>query len=346
MNLDPHRMLIVLHGSVGDVTRALPLVNLIRRRYPKAKICWSIEPAAFPLVEHHPAVDEVVLFDRHRWRKSLPPFLKRIRSERFDLVLDLQRLLKSGFISWWSGAPYRLGFHRQDAKEFNWLFNNHHIPPVGNGISKLSHYLKFAEWLGIEPYPVEWRLQLLPQEEASVEQMLRDMRGPFAVFFVGSRWESKKWFPADTAKCAAEVQKRYGLEIVLLGEREDAFFAQEVEAFGLKRPNNWVGKTSLRQAIGIIARAQVSIGPDTGLMHLSAAVGTPVVSLWGATSPARTGPYSYADLIVRGKASCSPCYLRRCPIGRICMHSIDIEEVTVKVGKALLQKSRHYSAQL
>lgn len=345
MILDPHRILMILHGSVGDVTRALPLANLVRRRYPKARLSWSIEPAAFPLVEHHPAVDEVILFDRGRWWKGLGPFLKRIRAGRFDLVLDLQRLLKSGLISWWSGAAHRLGFHRDDAKEFNWLFNNHHIPPAGNGISKLSHYLKFAQWLGIDPNPVEWRLRLLPEEETAVEQMLRGV-GPFAVFFVGSRWESKRWFPDDTAKCAAEVQSSYGLDIVLLGGKEDGPFAEQIERCGLQRLANWVGKTSLRQAVGILARAAVSVGPDTGLMHLSAAVGTPVVSLWGATSPTRTGPYGFEDLVIQGRAPCSPCYLRSCAIGRICMRSINIEEVTAKVGMALAQKGKHGQARL
>lgn len=345
MTLDPQSILIVLHGSIGDVTRALPLANLIRRRYPKARIAWSVELAAFPLVEHHPALNDVILFDRSRWWKTLGPFLRRIRSGRFELVLDLQRLLKSGLISWWSGAPYRLGFHRTDAKEFNWLFNNQHIPPVGDGISKLSHYLKFAQWLGIEPCPLEWGLHVLPQEEASVEKMLRDVGKPFAVFFIGSSWESKKWFPADTAKCAAALRKHYGLEIVLLGGEEDTIFAYEVEGFGLQRLTNWVGKTSLRQAIGILARAQVSIGPDTGLMHLSSAVGTPVVSLWGATSPTRTGPYGYQDLVIQGEAACSPCYLRRCRIGRVCMQSIDVERVVAMVGKVLSKEGKTRGAQ-
>jgi len=346
MTLDPRSILIVLHGSVGDVTRALPLANLLRRRYPKARIAWSVEPAAFPLVEYHPALNDVILFDRSCWWKNLVPFLRRIRLGRFELVLDLQRILKSGLISWWSGAPHRLGFHRVDAKEFNWVFNNRHIPAAGEGISKLSHYLKFAEWLGIEPHPLEWGLRLPPQEEACVEKMLRDVADPFAVFFVGSRWESKKWFPLETAQCAAEIERRYGLKIVLMGGREDIAFADAVQKIVPQRFQNWVGKTSLRQAIGILARAEVSIGPDTGLMHLSAAVGTPVVSLWGATSPTRTGPYGFEDLIVQGRAPCSPCYLRRCPIGRICMRSIGIEEVATKVGMALSRKNKHYGAQL
>lgn len=107
-----------------------------------------------------------------------------------------------------------------------------------------------------------------------------------------------------------------------------------------------MGLTSLREAVGILSRASVAIGPDTGLMHLSAAVGTPVVSLWGATSSARTGPFGYGDLVIQGKASCSPCYLRRCPIGRVCMRSIEVEQVAAMVGKALLKKEENRGAQV
>lgn len=338
MIIEPERILIILHGSIGDVTRALPLANLVRRGYPKARIAWAVEPAALPLVEHHRALDEVILFDRRRWWKSLVPFLRKIRSNRFDLVLDLQRHLKSGLISRWSGAPVRLGFHRRDAKEFNWLFNTHYIPAIGDGISKLAHYLKFADILALESGPIEFHLQFTQEEEGKVGKMLRQVDGPFAVFFVGSSWESKRWFSAQTARCAEEIQQRYGLEIVLLGGREDIRFADEIGNHGGLRVMNWVGQTSLRESIGVLSRAKVAIGPDTGLMHLAAAVGTPVISLWGPTSPQRTGPYGYEDLIVLGKAACSPCYLRRCPIGRVCMQSIDIEDIAAKVGRALYRK--------
>src|SRR3989338_3435217 len=181
---DPNKILIVLHGSIGDVVRAFPLANLIRRHYPQALLAWSVEPLVFPLVENHPAVDEVILFDRRRLWKSIFGFLGRIRAGKFDLVLDLQRHLKSGLISWWSRAPYRLGFHRLDAKEFNWVFNNIHIPAMGEGISKLSHYLKFAEFLGIDPRPVEWDLRLMPREKENVDRMLGPAGRKFAVLFV------------------------------------------------------------------------------------------------------------------------------------------------------------------
>lgn len=341
MTVAPRKILIVLHGSIGDVTRALPLANRVRRGYPEAKIAWAIEPPALPLVERHPAVDEVIVFDRRRWWKSFLPFLRRIRSERFDLVLDLQRHFKSGLISRWSGAGARLGFHPRDAKEFNWLFNNRYIPATGDGVSKLSHFLKFAEVLGLDPQPVEYRVGLTEEEQAQVQRILQGVEGNFAAFFVGSSWESKRWFPAATARLAAEVRKRYGLDIVVLGGEEDIAFAAEMERVGALRFTNCVGRTSLRESIGVLARAKVAVGPDTGLMHLSAAVGTPVISLWGATSPARTGPFGYEDLVVTGKAACSPCYLRRCPIGRVCMRSIDVEAVAANIGEGLTRRNVH-----
>lgn len=334
---DPDKILIVLHGSIGDVVRAFPLVNLVRRRYPRALLAWSVEPLAFPLIENHPAVDEVILFDRRHCWKSLWGFLKKIRSEKFDLVLDLQRHLKSGLISRSTAAPYRVGFHKVDAKELNWIFNNYHIPATGEGVSKLSHYLKFAEFLGIDPRPVEWGLRLSPGEWEGVKRMLQTAGRDFAVFFVGSSWESKRWFPRQTAESAAEVRRRFHLEAVLLGGKEDVDFARDMETLGLSPFTNLVGKTSLREAAGVLALARVAIGPDTGLMHLSTAMGTPVVSLWGATSPVRTGPYGYESLVIPGEAICSPCYLRRCPIGRICMQSIGVQEVAERVEKALSQ---------
>jgi heptosyltransferase-1 len=341
---EPRKILIVLHGSIGDVARALPLVNLLRDRFPRAHIAWSVEPPAFPLVETHPAVDEAILFDRPHWQSELFKFLRRVRAARFDWVLDLQRVLKSGIVSWWSGAPHRLGFNAEDAKEFNWIFNNHHIPPVEGGVSKLVHYLKFAAYLGAPTEPVRWEIRLTAADRAGVERLLQGVRPRFAAFYVGSRWASKQWFPRQTALSAAELERRYGLDIVLLGGREDARFAREVEESGLVRVANRVGRTSLREAVGVLARAAVAVGPDSGLMHLCAAVGTPVVSLWGATDPAWSGPHGYERFAIRGRAPCSPCYRRSCPIGKVCMESIGIDEVATAAGAALEEGERKRAA--
>lgn len=333
--LAPKRILIILHGSIGDVTRALPLANLIRGHYPQAFLAWAVEPACFPLLEHHPALNEIILFDRSRWRQHFLPFLMTIRSRRFDLVLDLQRHLKSGLISFFSRAGERIGFHRSDCKELNWLFNNAQIPAAGDQISKLEHYLKFAEYLGAAPSAVEWRLRLTAEEELGVDKHLAQVGPRYAALFVGSRWESKRWFPAQIADCARAVQERYRFDIVLLGSKQDGRAALQAEAQCGTKVTNLTGQTSLREAIGVISRATIAIGPDTGLMHIAAAVGTPVISLWGATSPLRNAPYGFEHLAIRGRADCSPCYTKHCPIDRVCMKSIATEAVAEKLALAL-----------
>jgi len=335
LSLDPKKILIVLHGSIGDVTRALPLATLVRSGYPRARLAWAVEPPSLPLVQGYPAVDEIILFDRRRWWVDFWPFLNKIRSKKFDLVIDLQRHLKSGLISRWSGAPHRIGFNRRDCKEFNWLFNNHFIPAFGDDISKLDHYLKFAEFLGLEPSPVEWNFKLSADEEAAVDKHLAAVGPSFAVLFAGSRWESKRWFPTQIADCARVIRERHALDAVLLGGKEERRLSEAALAERGVQAANLVGRTSLREAIGVIARARVAVGPDTGLMHIAVAVGTPVVSLWGATSPRRTGPYGFDDLVIQGRAPCAPCYQRRCAIGRICMQSIAIEEIAGKIALAL-----------
>src|SRR5687767_5711279 len=120
----PRKILIVLHGSIGDVTRALSLPGMLREAFPQAFLAWSVEPACYPLLQGNPAIDRILLFDRKNWWRSAAPFLAGVRAHGFDLTLDLQRLLRSGVISWWSGARRRVGFHRLDSKEGNWIFNN------------------------------------------------------------------------------------------------------------------------------------------------------------------------------------------------------------------------------
>jgi lipopolysaccharide heptosyltransferase II len=313
---------------------------MIRRAFPRAFLAWSIEPACLPLLEGNGAIDEIILLDRRRWWRNALPFLARVRAGNFDLVLDLQRLFKSGFISWWSGAGHRIGFHRRDSKEFNWIFNNLHIPAWGEDIPKIEHYMKFADYLGLERSPLEWKFNLTAAEHAAIAHHLEKIAGPFAALFVGTRWQSKQWFPAQMSQCADYLRGEHSLDVVLLGSKDDEPLAREVAALSRSGLVNLAGRTTLREAIGIIQRARLAVGPDTGLMHIAAALGTPVISLWGATSPQRTGPYGYADLVLQGKAPCVPCGRRTCAIGRICLQSITTEQIGAKVRQVLGEQKR------
>jgi lipopolysaccharide heptosyltransferase II len=326
MRVTADRILIVLLGAIGDVARALPLLQRLRRGYPQARITWAVEPAAAALVAGHPALNEVLVFDRPHGTPAFLRFLRQLRAQRPDLTLDLQRHLKSGVMSRASGAPVRLGFHRRNSREGNWLFNTHSVPPMAHFSSKLRQFLTFADWLAIEETAVTFGLQLSAIETQRVDALLAEVHPPFVAAFVGSSCESRLWFPERTA-AVADALAAHGVGTVLVGGSGDIAFADAV-AQGAQAPvTNLAGRTTLRDLIGIFQRARAAFGPDSGPMHIAAAVGTPVVSLWGATSAARSAPWDSEAGVINGEAPCSPCYLKRCPIGRICMQHISVEAV-------------------
>lgn len=331
----PQRILIVLLGAIGDVTRALPLLTRLRRAYPQAYIAWAVEPAAASLLEAHPALNEVVLYQRTKGVLAFLPFLHTIRRGAFDFVLDLQRHAKSGLVSWWSRAPVRLGFHRANTKEGNWLFNTHTIDPIPDFSLKLGQYLKFAEALQLPDGKVRFDLQLRAEEEQKIEALLANTHRPFAAFFLGSRWPSRFWFVQSTAEVAQALIHDYGMDVVLIGGRSEVDFAQELTQTVKAGITNLTGQTSLRDLIGIFSRARFAMGPDSGPMHIAAATGIPVISLWGATSPIRSAPWGSDEFVLQGKTACSPCYVRHCPISRRCMQLITPNDVLGAVHKIL-----------
>ena len=336
--LAPQRILIVLLGAIGDVTRALPLLTRLRRAYPKAHIAWAVEPAAAPLLDDHPALNEVLLYRRTRGSLAFLPFLRDIRRRRFDLVLDLQRHAKSGLVSRWSGAPLRLGFHRKNSKEGNWLFNTHTIAPVPDFSLKLGQYLKFADALGLPDDGVHFDLRLRKEEEQQVEARLAETARPFAAFFLGSRWSSRFWFPQATAEVARTLIQEYGMGVVLLGGQSEAAFAQEVSKAVGGGVTNLSGQTTLRDLIGIFTRARLALGPDSGPMHLAAALDVPQVAIFGSSSEIATGPLGPEARVIKHPVGCSPCFLRECPIDFRCMTRITVDEVLAAAHQTLSRK--------
>jgi lipopolysaccharide heptosyltransferase II len=334
MRVPATRILIVLLGAIGDVARALPLAACVRAGYPDAHVAWAVEPAAAPLLDGHPAVDERIVFERAGGARAFWSFLRRVRGVRFDLVLDLQRHLKSGVVSAASGAPVRVGFHRRNAKELNWLFNTHTIEHVDGRGWKIDHYLRFAAWLELPEIAPTFGIRLRADEEACVAALVGTRPRPYAALVLASTWESRLWFPEGFAALADGLDAM-GLDSVLVGGGDARDIAGATMAAARCAPLDLTGRTSLREAYGLLAGARVAIAPDCGPMHLAAAAGTPVVSLWGATTPARSAPFGSEHLVVVGRVPCTPCYRRRCPIGRQCMQAITPARVLAQVTRAL-----------
>ena len=334
MRVPAARILIVLLGAIGDVVRGLPLAGRLRAGYPNAHIAWAVEPRSAPILAAHPALDERLIFERRGGARTFFAFLRRVRHDDFDLVLDLQRHAKSGLVSFASRAPVRVGFHRRNTKELNWLCNTHSIDPVEPRGWKLDQYLRFADFLELPSFPPRFDVTLTPDEEARVAQLLVPLARPFAALFLGSTWGSRVWFAERYATLIDGLDAR-GLDTVLVGGADVRTMADATVRRSARPPLDLTERTTLRESYGVLARARVAVGPDSGPMHLAAAAGTPVVSLWGATTPARSAPFGSEDLVLVGRVACAPCYLRRCPIGRQCMQDITPERVLAQVARVL-----------
>jgi len=329
------RLLIALPGALGDVIRALPLLGRIRRGRPDAHVAWAVEPPSAPLLEKHPWLDETLVFERRRGARAAVPFLRRVREGGYDVALDLGRSLKSAVIARATGAPLRVGFARADGREGGWLFANHHLPPQGTERAKLDQFLAFADWLDLPPAPVEFGLAPTAEEARQAEAMTAGLGTPLVAACVGSSCPSRRWFPDRTAAVLRAVREAHGAAAVLLGTPADAGFAAAIVRAADGGVRDLVGRTSLRQLLAILARARLAFGPDSGALHLAAAVGTPAVSLWGATSAQRSTPFGGEALALAGHAPCAPCFLRECPVGRVCMQDIAADVVIARARTVL-----------
>lgn len=320
------RYLFILMGSLGDVVRGLYLVNALKDAEPGAHITWLVEPACSGIVRLHPRIDEILVFDRPRGLAAAWELRKELAKRDFDITFDLQRHLKSGLCSWFSGSPRRIGFHRLDAKEGNWLFNTECIAAKGETISKIDHYFLFLEKLGIAaPERVSSGLEGITLESISAPWVTR-LTQPYMACILGSSWDSKDWPEEGYSSLLEQFPDK---TIVLLSDKTKLEMAGRLERV-VTRANvvNLAGQTSLAELVAVIQGARVCMGPDSGPGHIAGAVGTPHITLFGPTPVARNTPRGGEDLALYSQVGCSPCKRRVCPgLGKVCMKLIAPEAV-------------------
>ena len=329
-------ILIILTGSLGDVARGLCLVSHIKDHLPASRVAWLIEKRRAGLVGFHPRLDKAVVFDRANGASGIWDLYKALRREHFDITLDLQRLLKSGIFSLLSGARRRIGFHRRNAKELNWVFNNEYIPYCSEKHSKLDHYLKFTEHLGLpDPNTLDFGLAALDVKRTAPLQVV-EIQNTFIAVVMGSSWESKDWNFDGYYNFVQYIIENQNRHVVLLGGNSQKHLAAGlIKKLNSPRVIDLTGN-SLFEMTAVLKAAAAAVGPDSGPGHLAAAVGTPYVTLFGPTPANRHAPYGCEHLIVQSDLNCAPCYKKRCPEGnRRCMVNIKIEDVANKISMAL-----------
>ena len=306
-------ILIVLMGSLGDVARALPVASLLAQHRPGARVSWLVDSRWRELLVDHPAIDRLITFPRERTPRAFARLIGELRAEPLDLTLDLQRHLKSGLCSLVSGAARRIGFHPADTREGNHHFNSEHISRCRPDLSKLRHYLVFAEHLGLPVPPVlDFGLTRFADPRFLPEPVCGRGAG-FVAVVMGSSWRSKDWTPDGYRGLVSLIERETPFDVVLLGDGSQRDLAERVSPAGVNsRIVNLAGRTTLSQLCATLAAARAAVGPDSGPGHLAAALGTPAVTLIGPTRVERVAPYGCEHLAVRSPVDCDPCLRRTC----------------------------------
>lgn len=326
------RIALIKPSALGDIVHSLPVLTALRQRFPQAHINWVINRGYEPLLRGHPDLDATVPFDRRPRRRGLAAqihnfsgFLFHLRKQQFDLVVDLQGLLRSGLMAAASGAPRRvgLGTAREGA---SWSYTDVVPVPTGQTIHAVDRYWLAAEALGAGAGPKCFRLPQSEAEQRWAREFLLDCPRPWLVLGVGSRWLTKRWPPEHFAVLARRVQLLHGGTVLFVGGSEEAVLARAVAA-QLQGPiRDLMGRTTLPQLAALLARADVVLANDTGPLHLAAALGRPVVAPYTCTQVALSGPYGAWTNAVETRVWCRGSYLKRC--GRMeCMAELTPERL-------------------
>ena len=340
------RLLLIKPSALGDVVHALPVAVTLQRRYPGLEMDWLVEEEAAGIVEGHPALSRVLVSGRRRWLRQLGKLrtlpamaaemrglIATLRGRRYDVVVDLQGLFKSSLYVLAAGAPVRVGL--AEGREGAPLVLTHRVAGPPQPVHAARRYMALAAALGASEPVWDFRIPVGTAEEARAERLLAGVRGPRVALHAGARWRTKLWQPTDWQALAAGLTAE-GFGVFLTGSREDATLANDILAGLDPAPAAFVGQLSLKELAAVLARIDVMVTVDSGPMHMAAAMGTPVVALFGATDPRRTGPWGDA-VILRRDLDCSPCLKRQCGIADQyrCMREVQVPEVLRAVHQVL-----------
>ena len=337
----PRRVLIIKPSAIGDVVHALPVLRLLRVRWPHAHFSWLVTPACAGLLDGHPDLHEVIRFERREfgkgWRSprtlvALARFALGLGRRKFDLVIDLQGLFRSGWLAGVTRAAVRVGL--ADAREGAGLFYTHSVPTddpaAGGERHAIERYLCVAEALGCGRGPVEFRFATDDADRRHVAGLVPER---YAVLLPGTNWPTKRWPVERFAQMVGPLRERFGLHAVLAGgPGEVELSAQVVSIAGREGVIDLTGKTNLRQLVALLERAELVVANDSGPMHIAAALGRPLVAPFGPTNPVRTGPYGRMGSVIRLDIPCSPCYSRRCS-HQSCLQWLGVEPVLEMIGR-------------
>ena len=295
------RVCIVLLSGIGDVVHGLPIAMALKRDRPDRRIVWVAQPAPAQVVEHHPAVDEVVVYRPEAGLQALRTLWAAFHGKPCQVTLNMQRHAKALLPTLVSGASARIGLAPSRTRDGVKFINTLHTPE-GPWRHTQDLFLEFLDVLGVErPDPIEWGLTFSEEEEKEAAEFFATMdERPTVGLVLATANPQKDWLPERYAELADTLERDLGYSVLLLGGPGDA--DQLVGRFVTEHSEGspvWGLCDSVRRLAWSVRGCDLVISPDTGALHMAHAFGVPVVGLFGHTNPWRVGPYQrFHDLVV------------------------------------------------
>jgi lipopolysaccharide heptosyltransferase I len=333
----PGRLLIIKPRSFGDIVHALPALALLKHHWPQTAIDWLVKEEWAELLIHQPSLNEVLLFPTKI--SAWGAMRRSLRVRRYDAVIDLQGLLRSGVAALLTQARMRIGF--ADGREGSrWCYTKRIQSSAIHAVDRIVDLLR---QIGVPVAgPIDFPLTVPAAAERWAEALWKRERieGEGAVVIhPAARGETKRWPAERFAQVADRLASGTGARIILVAAREQSSHVDEVVRY-LRRPVvNLAGASTLLELAALMKKATLVISNDSGPMHLAAAVGTPVIGLFGPTDPRRIGPYGTAHVALKKNFDCSGCSRRACARDHGCLKLITVEDV-LSAASSFLQHAR------
>jgi len=313
---------------VGDAIMALPALRAVRSRFPDSEITILARPYVAAIYKNQQVCDNTMFLDEKK------DVLEELRAQKFDLALLLQNAFEAAWIAWRAGIPERIGYARDGRSPL--LTKALPVPEPGEiPVHEQYYYLELlrrAGWLDTLPNESFIKLNVPEENRQHAEEFLLSVGARPDSLRIGigagaSYGSAKCWPPDRFAELANRLQTQSGADVILFGTSSEVPVSSAIAA-GMRRPPiDLTGKTPISDLPSLLSQCHLFIGNDSGAMHVAAAVGLPVVAVFGPTDPFGTAPVTPRCTIVQEKPYCSPCFLRRCPTDHRCMMRVTPDAV-------------------
>ena len=337
---------ILIRGTnwIGDVIMTLPAIAAVRKTCPHARISVLAKPWVADTYRICPEVDEVIIYKDpgvHRGIAGKYRLTWELKSKGFDLAIFLQNAIEAAIIAWLAGIPIRAGYN----SDGRGILLTHSVKRTNEirKVHQVYYYLEMLKSLGFQSTGSNIKPKLNNDYLTIAEDILNQYHVKKDDILIGiapgaTYGPAKMWFPERFAAVADKLINDFSARVILFGSGKDRERTDLVQQHSKNNFINTAGETSLKEAIALIARCDLFISNDSGLMHLAGALDIPLVAIFGSTNPVTTSPVGEKSVVIYKDVSCSPCLKKVCPTDFRCMDLIGVDDVYDAAKILLIEK--------